>query len=160
MNAMIQRIFPLVFFLLPALCLSCSEKEDLIHPGPCETPGIQEIIFGVNDFSSWTDDPLSLDTARVVGDTLHLALGYGGGCACHEIHALDYPYSCCIPDPNPVIRIFHDGNGDACEAWLHRDVSINLKPLRKEGVNEVPVLVLVQESTGLRFVSLSYVYSL
>lgn len=77
-------------------------------------------------------DPITVDAVRVVGDTLEVDVGHGGGCEEHT-------YQICWPDQSfmesdPVqvdLEVYHDAHGDGCEAYLQSTLEFDLTPLKE-----------------------------
>jgi hypothetical protein len=76
-------------------------------------------------------DPVEVTGLTVDGDTAVVDVTYSGGCAEHE-------FTLCWPDQSfqesdPVqarLDLYHDANGDTCEAGIIGPVEIDLAPLR------------------------------
>lgn len=102
--------------MLFALFLSC-----LLPSDPPEDLG---------DCRSGDGDPTTIEDARIEDQTLLLDVAYGGGCEAHE-------FVLCWPDQSfmesePVqvqLELYHDANGDSCEAWLSETLELDLAPL-------------------------------
>lgn len=65
-------------------------------------------------------------------DTLGLQLQYGGGCEDHEFYLVA---AASFMESAPVqarVRLFHDDNGDRCEALVTETVRFNLEPLKEQ----------------------------
>lgn len=68
----------------------------------------------------------------VEGDTLHVVVGYGGGCEEHT-------FQICWPDAiflesYPVqvnLELWHGGKEDNCDAYLSEELSFDLGPLKQ-----------------------------
>lgn len=82
-------------------------------------------------------DPLNVTDLEIEGDTVHLSVSHGGGCANHR-------YGLCFSDQwketsgLPVrvgFRLLHDAGGDTCEALLHEDLTFDLRAF-KSAYNE------------------------
>ena len=104
----------------------------------------------------WPRDPVVIREVAIHGDRLDLEVSYGGGCATHHFDLVAFGG---WMESFPVqIQAFlsHDGNGDMCEAWIERDLSFDLKPLRRAyeesyGVSEPgsTTVVIVLDSLGI-----------
>lgn len=76
-------------------------------------------------------DAVDVNAVSINGDTLTVSVAYSGGCADHD-------FALCWPDQSfmesePVqaqLYVWHDGNGDACEAYPSEDVDFDLSDLR------------------------------
>ncbi len=81
-------------------------------------------------------DAFSMDSVYVEGDSLHLYVGYSGGCAIHQFNlwiletGLD-------EEGETHLMPEHIGNDDVCEAYLREWLSFSLRPLREFGKSEV-----------------------
>lgn len=88
------------------------------------------------------DDPIHLAAMSVEGNTLRVRVSYGGGCEAHEFAAC---WDGTVQDSNPgrlFLSLHHDGNGDACDAFITRDVLIDLSELSEIGFEAASGTVL------------------
>ena len=70
------------------------------------------------------------DTPVIVGDTLTIAVSYGGGC---EDHDFTLVASNAFAESHPVqLRgiVAHDAHGDRCRAYLIEDYAFDLTPIK------------------------------
>jgi len=77
------------------------------------------------------DDPATIVSAAVEGDSLALEVRYGGGC---EEHGFALYASDAFMESEPVqvgVTLAHDAKGDPCRALLTRDLKFDLAPLRE-----------------------------
>ncbi len=107
----------------------------------CSSPGDPDIIRDpptyaidlrgtvVTAETGLPSDPITIDSARVDGDTLAAVVTHGGGCAPHTYQLVigntwmeSYPVQV-------GARIAHNANGDMCRALLRRELRMNLRPL-------------------------------
>lgn len=75
-------------------------------------------------------DPFGLENVEIAGDTITLNVTYSGGCREHEFALYMSPSA--FLESNPVqanLYLRHNGNGDACEAFINKAVSFNLRPV-------------------------------
>jgi hypothetical protein len=80
--------------------------------------------------SAWPGDAFQIQEAAVSGHTLHTRLSYGGGCKEHEVRAVAWGG---WMESFPVqVRLFlsHDAHEDPCDAWITRDFTFDLRPLK------------------------------
>ncbi|NLE49128.1 MAG: hypothetical protein GX614_12065 [Sandaracinaceae bacterium] len=80
-------------------------------------------------------DPFRLDAAKIVGDELHVDVGYGGGCKAHEF-TLCWDGS--FAESHPVqarLSLHHEANGDGCDAYISETRSFDLSELRSAYVD-------------------------
>ena len=83
------------------------------------------------DPSSWAMDLALVEAPSFEGDYLILRVSYSGGCAVHHLDLVAFGG---WMESFPVqIQSFlsHDANGDQCEAWITRDMTFDLKPLKQ-----------------------------
>ncbi len=75
-------------------------------------------------------DPKTIENAKIVGDTLVADLTYGGGC---EDHFVEMCWDGLFAESEPVqvwVNLVHEDNDDPCDAILHEQHVIDLKPLK------------------------------
>ena len=80
--------------------------------------------------SLWPRDAFQIQEAAVSGHTLQLRLSYGGGCRSHDVKAVAWGG---WMESTPVqVRLFlsHEDFDDPCDAWVTRDFSFYLVPLK------------------------------
>ncbi|MDA7632643.1 DUF6174 domain-containing protein, partial [bacterium] len=78
-----------------------------------------------------SDDPYTILSAAIQGNTLQLDLQYGGGCQGHLFALLDLmpgTFAESAP-PRPIVALRHDNNDDRCKAIVRDTRSIDLSPL-------------------------------
>jgi hypothetical protein len=117
----------------------------------------------------WPSDPANLQELTVVGNRLDARVGYGGGCAVHAFKLVvwggwmeSYPVQ---------VRalLSHDAKNDPCDAFITRDLSFDLRPLKNAyeesyGVGEPGGTTLVisladpDPGSSQAFHSLAYVF--
>ncbi len=74
---------------------------------------------------------VSVERARIEGDTLQLDTSFSGGCA---EHALGVCYEGRLTEGQPVqvaAVVWHDAHGDSCKAISDKHLAIDLGPLKK-----------------------------
>ena len=75
-------------------------------------------------------DPVTINSLTVTGDTLEVAVSYGGGC---ETHTWQLCWDEAFMESAPVqvsLELGHDANGDSCEAYLSETLTFGLNTLR------------------------------
>jgi hypothetical protein len=94
-------------------------------------------------------DPYTLGGARVEGDLLVVEVSYGGGCEQHDFTLLDTGIATRSIPPQHFLRLVHAAHGDACEAYITRELRFDISPfkglysglgrvaIRLEGMEEV-----------------------
>ena len=76
-------------------------------------------------------DATELANATVSGDTLTIDASYSGGCETHEFQIC---WDQLFLESEPVqvhLGVWHDGNGDSCEAYPTETLSFDLTPLKQ-----------------------------
>jgi hypothetical protein len=79
---------------------------------------------------SWPQDPFQIQEAVISGHMLQIRLAYGGGCRAHDVKVVAWGG---WMESNPVqVRLFlsHEDFDDPCDAWVTRDLSFDLVPLK------------------------------
>lgn len=90
----------------------------------------QVVIAENTDSSRWPSNPVTITSATVTGDSLELAVTYGGGCRAHAFLLLS---DSAWMESYPVqvgVRLAHDNEGDNCKALLSRILRFDLTPLK------------------------------
>lgn len=80
--------------------------------------------------SSWPNDGFRIENAGVVGHNLQITLSYGGGCTTHDVKVVAWGG---WMESFPVqVRLFisHEDFNDPCDAWITREFSFDLVPLK------------------------------
>ena len=98
-------------------------------PAAQAAPALSPAVFRDDIGAGWRD-PVTIASAEVAGDTLRLAVRYGGGCAPHRFQLQVSP---AFRESYPVqagARLAHDAAGDACKALIHLDLRFDLRPIR------------------------------
>ncbi len=88
------------------------------------------IVAFETDPSSWPSDAFQIQDAAVEGQNLQIRLSYGGGCRTHDVKVIAWGGWL---ESDPVqVRLFvsHEDFDDPCDAWVTRDFTIGLTPLK------------------------------
>ena len=85
------------------------------------------------DWRTLAADEVRIAAATVDGLELHLTLQFPGGCRPHQFVVVAGTDLAQSNPPYTLFRLGHNANGDACEAFLTRNVTVDLRPM-------VPVL--------------------
>ena len=75
-------------------------------------------------------DPFDIDSLAMSGDTLEITVGYSGGCAKHVFEACWNEMFLTSLPKQVVVVLSHDANGDQCEAYIMRPLTIDLTDIR------------------------------
>ncbi|HEY9230153.1 MAG TPA: hypothetical protein VIP11_26105 [Gemmatimonadaceae bacterium] len=109
-----------------AACSSAADPQ-IIRDWPTYSTDLRSTVVATD--TGLPNDPISIDSARVVGDTLAVGVNHGGGCANHT-YQLVIGNAWMESFPVQVgARIAHNANGDACKALIRRDLRMSLRPL-------------------------------
>ena len=90
----------------------------------------QVIITPNTDASHWPSDQVTIQGFTIRGDSLELAVTFGGGCRDHQFLLLS---DAAWMESYPVqvaVKLAHDANGDNCKALLSRVLRFDLSPLK------------------------------
>eukprot|EP00634_Sargassococcus_sp_CCMP2135_P016200 CAMPEP_0198656514 /NCGR_PEP_ID=MMETSP1467-20131203/9944_1 /TAXON_ID=1462469 /ORGANISM="unid. sp., Strain CCMP2135" /LENGTH=150 /DNA_ID=CAMNT_0044392557 /DNA_START=163 /DNA_END=615 /DNA_ORIENTATION=- len=88
-------------------------------------------IVPCQELNSFMSHPYELGSATITGDTLDVEVSFSGGC---EPHFFRLCYGPAFMESNPVqarVRLEHDSQNDACEAYLTETRSFDLSHLRR-----------------------------
>ncbi len=92
------------------------------------------------------DDPVTIVSGAIEGDALLLDVSYGGGCEEHGFGGCwDGGFDLSQP-PGAGLSLWHDANGDGCEAALEETVELSLEPMKlayQDGDPELSGTILV-----------------
>jgi hypothetical protein len=75
-------------------------------------------------------DPFGLEGIEIMEDEISLQVTYSGGCKDHCFSLFMSPAA--FLESSPVqanLYLWHNNNGDACEAFISKNVSFNLRPV-------------------------------
>ncbi len=76
------------------------------------------------------DDPVTITGGAIEGDVLTLEVSYSGGCELHGLGGCwDGGFDLSEP-PGAGVALWHDANGDSCEAEIADSVALSLVPMR------------------------------
>lgn len=119
-----------VALLVAAVCASCF--DDSVSPHGSADPDIIPLTVVTHlDPHAWEMDPLTLDSAKAIGDILHLGVTFGGGCGEHTFHVV---VSSLFMESDPVqasALLSHNDHDDPCDALLHRDLKTGLTQMKE-----------------------------
>ena len=94
--------------------------------------------------------PHLADDIWINGDTVWLEVSYGGGCADHDfVLAWDGLFLESFP-VQTRLELFHNPNGDMCDAWITEQLRFSLVPLRTGWAYGEPDLMVVN-AAGLSY---------
>jgi hypothetical protein len=113
-----------------ALAAGTACSSDPVAYVPADEIGTVGVVPSA-DLSHYARDLLTVDSARVADDRLHVFVTYGGGCADHQFAAVAHTG---WMESEPVqlgLFIAHDAHGDRCRALLHSELTFDLEPVRR-----------------------------
>ena len=120
--------------LLVAALAACSGKQPAdpasVPPGESPFAGAVTVPTAGQPVRAWPQDPVTVEEAGIVGDSLVLAVRYGGGCREHGFALI---LGDAWRESSPVqvdVNLAHDANGDNCRALVGKRLSFSLVPLR------------------------------
>lgn len=78
-------------------------------------------------------DPMQVQSVSVAEDLLKITVSYSGGCSEHTLDLIgNTNFEGRLPAVQNQILLTHDSNEDACEAYITRELTFNLTPLKKQ----------------------------
>ncbi|NNM06524.1 MAG: hypothetical protein HKO65_15630 [Gemmatimonadetes bacterium] len=113
-------------------------SEALPHELKTALATVQGLVSGTlpiivnfdTDPSLWPGDAFQIEDAVIVGQSLQVRLNYGGGCRTHDVKLISWGG---WMESDPVQnRLFlsHEDFDDPCDAWITRDYTFDLIPLK------------------------------
>lgn len=116
------------------VAIACSDTTEPDVPNGYwsanDTWASQIVITPNADASYWPKDPVTIQEVTIRGDSLELAVTFGGGCRDHAFILLS---DAAWMESYPVqvgVKLAHDANGDHCKALLSRVLRFDLSPLK------------------------------
>ncbi|MEX1259160.1 MAG: hypothetical protein WEG36_16310 [Gemmatimonadota bacterium] len=105
--------------------------EDVVGPYvAADTVGEVRVALG-SDPSRWRADAMSVTSAHIEGDLLHVDVTHGGGCAPHGYAAVAWNGWL---ESHPVqvgTLLAHNGHDDPCDALISAHLRFDLTPLKE-----------------------------
>ncbi len=88
----------------------------------------------VDDIDQYGGDVFDFNSATIEGDTLTVAVSYGGGCETHTFTLLAEPEFDTEFPGGPAIgfSIAHNANGDMCQRWVEESYHFDLTPIKQK----------------------------
>jgi len=137
------------FVCILALLAACGGSSDPVGPDPvteAEIVMVDEARCGPAE-----DDAAEIASAGIEGDSLRLLVAYGGGCKTHRFALYGGNAFMESNPPQAALRLCHDADGDACEAWIRQELLFDLGPLKRryqELYGETGILLLQIRGPG------------
>lgn len=143
----------------PVLGVEAGHCVDLNDPTRSTEPGVGgeaplDTLALVDGFGvDLKSDPFTFGGVRVEGDLLIVEVSYGGGCEKHDFTLLDTGIATRSIPPQHFLRLLHDAHGDACEAYITRELRFDISPfkglysgldrvaIRLEGIEELTLYI-------------------
>jgi hypothetical protein len=114
-----------------AVLAGCTSNGSLAPPPSAAVVGSGEnSVILTDEPERWRHDAYELVSARVEGDTLHVAVQYSGGCTSHEFALLVTPI---FMESYPVQMagsLAHDARADPCRALVGSRLAFDLSPIK------------------------------
>jgi hypothetical protein len=117
--------------MMVLLAAGCASHDGLGPPQWVSAATGSGTVILTENPDRWRHDPYELASARVEGDTLHVTVQYGGGCAVHDFSLLVVPI---FLESYPVQMsgsLAHDAKGDPCRALVSSDLRFDLSPIKE-----------------------------
>jgi hypothetical protein len=113
-----------------ALLAGCTSNGALAPPQSAAVAWGDVSVILTEEPERWRHDAYELVSAHVAGDTLHVVVQYGGGCATHDFALLVAPI---FMESYPVQMagsLAHDAKGDPCRAIVGSRLAFDLSPIK------------------------------
>ena len=113
--------------------LQLSDDRGSIRITPDQIDAAPPASLGLPRFAADLDlesDEFAVQDARVEGDILTLVVGYSGGCEVHQFTLLVSLAATRSIPPQHGLKLVHESNGDACEAFITSELHFDLSPLK------------------------------
>ena len=96
------------------MIFSCSRANKTIATSPASA-------------TEMVESPFSIDSAFVLGDTLHAIVQYSGGCGTHTFDIETTGALLKSLPPKQPIRIVHRSDNDPCRALIIEEIKFSIK---------------------------------
>ena len=123
-----------VLVALLVTAIACADATEPATPNghwsASDTWAGQVVITPNTDAPHWPSDQVTIQGFTIRGDSLELAVTFGGGCRDHAFVLLS---DATWMESYPVqvgVKLAHDANGDNCKALLSRVLRFDLSPLK------------------------------
>lgn len=113
-----------------AATTACSSTSAPDAAATMTADGLPPVLLTA-DADRWPHDAYEFTGMQRSGDTLTVAIRFGGGCRTHEFALLVSP---AFMESYPVQMsgsLAHDAHGDTCRAIVHDTLRLDLSPLRR-----------------------------
>lgn len=142
-----------LFSLIILFTIGCEKMSDKVLDGTDKDPDADKLISisrddvpvdtpklwgdvviskpGVNDTDKRVNDAYELNSATIADGILTVSVSYSGGCKKHEFTLVT---GTAFLESDPVqlsVAIFHNANGDTCEAYPTEEYHFDLTPIKK-----------------------------
>lgn len=117
-----SKMCSIVGILFLVLCSGCQDQKGL--PREALNPGVSRSMELPGP--SWKNASVEVISADVIGDSLRVIVGYGGGCGDHRFSLVTSgPAMKSLPPKQPVILV-HESTGDPCRALIRNEQMFDL----------------------------------
>lgn len=127
---------------------SCKTKQPIVT----EEDGLgmmQEMLTGNDGFITVDKayvgpakgDAFNIMDVSVVGDSIHIAVQFSGGCQSHTFQMISNGNMLKSLPPQLPLYLEHNANGDNCRALVTKKLAFDLKPLRAQTGKKIKVFV-------------------
>lgn len=146
------------FILTISLIFSCSSTEEVIKDEVTDT--IETVAEDAQDAVDETkpernvkmkaeigefkdSDPLTIQSAKIVDNSLFLTVNFSGGCAEHKFSFIGSPMIMKSLPPKRSVKLIHDKNDDSCRSIVTKVLEIDLKNIayKQESGSELVLLL-------------------
>jgi len=122
-----SKIFLILILILLALT-SCAKLWDIIINPPDENkkdPSVVDFDPMPHDVNFGDDYSINADQTYLSADTLFFKISHSGGC---EEHFYEVSFNR-VENQTAYVFVYHNANGDLCEAYLTSNLKSNLQTL-------------------------------
>jgi hypothetical protein len=114
-----------------ALTFVVAGCDDVVGPYvPAAEVGRVQVAFGAS-LAAWSADPMTVDSALIENDRLHVFARHGGGCRDHAFAAVVIDHWLESEPVQVNLYVAHESYADPCRALLTAELRFDLTPLRQ-----------------------------
>ncbi len=126
-----SRTFLLSITFAPLLAISACDTSNPAEPDQTINSDRIIVTFG-QPTNMWPNDPFTIMSTEVIGDTLDVLVQYSGGCVEHDFRLVCYGSWMESLPVQVGILLSHNAYDDNCDAIITKTLRFNLTPLRNE----------------------------
>lgn len=155
-----KSIMLLMFFVLTncktkkEVLVPTNEAADVVDEKPKRPQQIIARIGKFPDSPNPTSAPITIDSAFISGNTLHLKTTYFGGCKYHRFEFVGNPAIMKSNPPKRTAMLIHYDDEDICGEKINEEIEIDIRALSITETRGSEIILLIEGYST----PISYIY--